>query len=297
VRRARAGERLRISASDWNTLADLAEREGRLRGATGASEMVSAINRQSQILVRNNGEDPVGRFGVLSCGAPIIGPDVNLNEFVNRPALEGHAPLGRAGPRPVLVAQAPIRPGRIGLCAISGVTVAAVRVVDERHRYADTADGDLTLVSTWSGPVRIISIGDSAPEDGPDIRAALVAFGRGPDHFEAVVSDAPEQRLGVWQWDYPFLEVVRKGDGTELSGAGGLRTGRAYNPIEAWNSVGIRIAPGVLASDYPTATLDCLPIPQGTPIVITEVWPVDWEPGDDPLYRIDIPNAPKVVCA
>jgi hypothetical protein len=53
----------------------------------------------------------------------------------------------------------------------------------------------------------------------------------------------------------------------------------------------------VLASDYPDATVTCLPLAVGTPIVVTEGWPDGWEPGDEPLYRINVPNAPKVTCA
>ena len=288
----RPGEPLRISARDWNdVLGMLAERRA-LRGAFGGGALVNPLNRQSQVLVRNDGEDPVVRFGALELVEPIFTPADNAGEFLNRVSLVGQLPTGSAGPLPVLIPQAPIGPGRIGLCTMDGATVALVNVVDERHTWADTADGVGTLQSGWSGCARIVW-----KEPGTGTKKALVILGQRQPEFDAVVVTA-SQIGSSWRWTYAFTEVVFGTDGEALTDAEGLRVGTFLNETERYNASTApkRIAPGVLQSDYTNADIEALRLPDGLPVKLREVWPAGWIPGQLPVYKLYVPNAPLVTC-
>ena len=292
MQRVRPGERLRFSAADWNTLADMAADWQRMRAGFGAGALVAGMNRQAQVLVRNDGEDPVQRFGVLELVEPIFAPADNADEFLNRVSLVGQLPTGSAGPLPVLVAQVPIGPGRIGRCTMDGATVALVDVVDERHTWADTADGMGTLQSGWSGCARIVW-----KEPGTGTKKALVLLGQRQAEFDAVII-AASQIGSSWRWTYAFSELVFGTDGEPITDAEGLRVGTFLNEMERYNVATSpkRIAPGVLESDYTSAAIEALRLPDGLPVKIREVWPAGWVPGQLPIYKAYIPNAPLVTC-
>jgi hypothetical protein len=300
MRRYRAGERFRPSAADLNRIADAVERLGRVEPvADGAARPELATHaRQATILVRNDADVDVPRFGVLDVGPPIFGPEVNQDEFSNRVSLTGLRPRGPTRHGIVLVPQQTILSGRIGRCVMQGLTVSLIAVRDSRHTHAELAEDQVVLRSAFAGPAQIIWLAPppEEPED-PDVRLALVVLAPVNRTFDAVVT-ATSQVGSSWRWTYEVEERVYDGTGALVDDAEGLRTVTAFSKLERYNVVGDQIAPGVLQSDNPSATITALPIDIGTPVEVEEIFPAGWERGDPPVYAIrPLPNPIKVECA
>ena len=91
-RRAASGAPLRIRAAAYNAFLDAA---ADLRGHNSdisRAPSASAGDQRTVVLVRNDAETNVPRFGVLGVDGPLIGPEENDDEFSARVALRGAIP-------------------------------------------------------------------------------------------------------------------------------------------------------------------------------------------------------------
>lgn len=124
---------------------------------------------------------------------------------------------------------------------------------------------------------------------------------------------------GYWRWDYAWEEVQRNADSTLTSAFQdvgseqdrndtGLTSSmrKARNSLEESNiyvaagNASNFIAPGYSQSDYPSATMDCLPIAVGTVVTMWEDFPDCDRPSialeQRPSYWFSLPNVPKFIC-
>lgn len=134
--RIEAGQKLAgaISARAWNRAQDAADRvlgvgTGMTGGGATGAEAASNI-----VLVRNDTNGTIQRFGVIGIGAAIV--DL---EKVSPITVAGVSPQAR---KPFAVALEPIASGKVGRCAIGGAFPVYVEVCNTSHMYANPKDGD-----------------------------------------------------------------------------------------------------------------------------------------------------------
>ena len=156
--RVRRGERLKIRADQWNTMADLAERAAREADGFGAANQLPDALAPNTVLIRNTTATPVPQFGVLNVGGVLFNPAESAAlaaEFAARPILQGSNPA--TGEARLVVALEPIAPNAIGRAAACGVFACRVNVCDAAHRYATSKANDVTqLQSAAAGPVQLL---------------------------------------------------------------------------------------------------------------------------------------------
>lgn len=117
-----------------------------------------------------------------------------------------------------------------------------------------------------------------------------------------------------WRWKYEFEEVEPLSDdepdivscglfGRSTTSTGWYATNlcESYNNATAGAGGPIRIAPGVLQSDFPDATIQAKPIDIGVIVMMTEQFPqTNAEQSDrndrKRRYWFSMPNAVKVIC-
>jgi hypothetical protein len=133
-KKVRPGERLVISARAWNRAQDAADRVlGAGAGFTGVG-WTEAEAASNIVLVRNDTNGTIQRFGVIGIGAALV--DV---EKVLPITVAGVLPKAR---KPFAVALEPIASGKVGRCAIGGAFPVYVQVCNASHMYANPKDGD-----------------------------------------------------------------------------------------------------------------------------------------------------------
>ena len=97
LRHVRPGEKLRIGAGAFNAFVDAARSGRRLAHNIAPSrDVAGGPSRQTTLLVRNESDEDVPRFGCLAIGEPIIPPEENALEFarmIGQTAAEHPAPL------------------------------------------------------------------------------------------------------------------------------------------------------------------------------------------------------------
>lgn len=237
LRHVRPGEKLRIGAGAFNAFVDAARAGRRLpHDLSRGREPLGATSRQMTILVRNESEEDVPRFGCLAIGAPIIPPDENADEFANRPSLIGVAPTELRHFGSCVIATEPIATGKIGRCVLRGITPARVLMADVRHTHADIAEGHRLLRTGFVGSARILWRPDEAGEVtclveiGPLARDritvvlgkphafAAVPFGWRYEWEESRLDDDPES-MTFGQW-VPLSLLETSSSGTEASPSG-----------------------------------------------------------------------------
>jgi hypothetical protein len=156
--RVRRGERLRIRADQWNAIVDLADQAQRNQTQFGDADQLAPVRAPNVVLIKNDTNQPVPRFGVLQISGalhdPTNRPDLE-NEFVTKMALRGTRPDGTSPA--IVVALEPIPAGSIGQAAASGVFACKVDVCSSAHRFAVAKGSDIaTLQSAPEGPVQIL---------------------------------------------------------------------------------------------------------------------------------------------
>jgi len=109
------------------------------------------------VLVKNDTDQTVPRFGVLAIDGPIVHPADNELEFKQRIAIRGVVPdVQHAGGRCAVLLE-PLAAGRIGRAIIDGVVQTRVTILDPTHAFADVAPGATDhLQSGTSGPGQIL---------------------------------------------------------------------------------------------------------------------------------------------
>jgi len=204
LRHVRAGEKLRIGAGTFNAFVDAAKARRRFPLDVGPARDASGhSSRQTTILVRNESEEDVPRFGCLAIGEPIIPPDENADEFANRPSLVGVASLELRHFGSCVVATEPIATGKIGRCVLRGITPARVLMADERHTHADIAEGHLLFKTGFVGSARILWRPDEVGEV-----LCLVEIGPLSRDRITVIIGKPHPFAGVpFGWRYEWEEA------------------------------------------------------------------------------------------
>jgi hypothetical protein len=125
------------------------------------------------ILIRNDDDAAVDRFGVLGITGVAIDHAASASEFENRPVLTGTEPTVADHRNKFVVAQEPIAVGGFGRAMVFGVTPVVVNVLDADHVRADVKNTDATsLESGITGAAHILW-----KETGTGDKWALVAIG------------------------------------------------------------------------------------------------------------------------
>ncbi|HAT10332.1 MAG TPA: hypothetical protein DCS97_07010 [Planctomycetes bacterium] len=147
------GQKLTISAGDYNAMLDAARAHRSQRGAFGAREQESGVS--DSVLIRNSSGENRDRLDILAIGDPLILPSENLNAWRGRVALDGITPLESTGR--IAVLQEPIADGAIGRAVICGVTPVSLDVIDETDTRAEMEDGIYATLRTGAqGSARIV---------------------------------------------------------------------------------------------------------------------------------------------
>lgn len=172
------GQPARLGAAAWNRVQDAVRTHQRGRWAAGPDlPLGDRIAPADTVLVRNDGTSPLPAHAVVALGPPLLAlpgaPDAfYLNE---RPGFSGGVYAGGGGSgaaRQVAVLQAGAEAGEIDHAAVSGVTVAYLRVTDPAHQWAEPVAGKTFLRTVscggvarvlWHGP------GGTPPEDGTSL--------------------------------------------------------------------------------------------------------------------------------
>jgi len=227
--RVQTGDPLRIPARAYNAMIDAAEAERVRRDGIDVQRGDRlTLPRPEVVLVRNESDEDLPRFGILGIEGVIIEPGPpedggNDAEFKARPALRGaainwddpHAYHGR-----FVIAREPIPAGKIGYAVIRGITPGIVIINDEEHTCADTCPGEQVLQSGFSGGARILwkQPPDGQPTDGViagggEARLALLEVGpRDRDRFAVRLGKAQPIAPDRWGWCYPWTERVLDGE-------------------------------------------------------------------------------------
>ena len=234
-RRVLRGQRFEMPADAYNAFVDAAEahrmqREG-VSAQRGRLLTPGAGGRPNLVLVRNESEEDLPRFGVLGIEGVIIEPGppedgYNTAEFARLPAIRGAAitwddPYAYHGR--FVIAREPIAAGKIGYAVILGITPAIVIISDEAHTCADTAPGNEYLQSGFAGGARILwKQAPDAPlpdgvltSGGGEARFALLEVGpRDRDRLAVRLGKAQPIAEDRWGWKYPWSARELDGDPT-----------------------------------------------------------------------------------
>ena len=183
--KVRTGDPLRISADNWNLLADMANAFGRSQGAFLASPSRGLLN-PSVALIRNDSGSDLDRFEVLGITGVIINRNDNEEQFESNFAFTGDTPDIDDHSAGFAVVQEPISDGDIGLCVVNGLTPVRVDMNASTDLWAEVKDNDRTELdsSSDSGSARIVY-----KESGTGTRWAVANLGFGA---------APTKAKGIW---------------------------------------------------------------------------------------------------
>ena len=252
-RRVLRGQRFEMPADAYNAFVDAAEAHRVQREGVSAQRWPlltpASGGRPNVVLVRNESEEDLPRFGVLGIEGVIIEPGPaedggNDAEFKRRPALRGAAitwddPYAYHGR--FVIAREPIGAGKIGYAVIRGITPAIVIITDEEHTCADTAPGSQVLQSGFSGGARILwkQPAEAPPPDGlivrdGEARLALLEVGpRDRDRLPVRLGKAELIAQDRWGWRYPWSQRFMDGDPASPT------YGLYFTPPEPLESAGV----------------------------------------------------------
>jgi hypothetical protein len=212
ARRVRPGEKLNITAAEYNRLlaaADAIARD-RLSGGGGSRTHVRdaatvRVHYQSATTV------PIG--GIVGFNAPLGDPDVDntaLARFVRDATIQSVRPIadehtGRFG-----VAIEPIAEDKVGRVVFAGVVAARVNVLETWHHYADVSNsGGTTLQSKPNGSAQILWRRD-ANQTG--VQWAVVRVGKpaDPAFLVKVPSGGIPGRSGLLSLRRSFSSAIKR---------------------------------------------------------------------------------------
>jgi hypothetical protein len=144
LKKVKPGDPLKIPASTFNTLIDVA-RAHRQRQHAVNQQPRSTARDGGTVLLRNDSAADRQRFDILGLGDPVILPDAGSGaeqQFKNAVALRGVAPAASSHKGRFAVLAEPLTIGAIGKAIVSGVTPARLYVEDESFGFADINDAD-----------------------------------------------------------------------------------------------------------------------------------------------------------
>jgi hypothetical protein len=176
------GEEFSVSATAWNTLMDVAQREyGGAGSAGGGGVGVGGDHVVCRVL--NNSGAAVDRFAVLGVSDAAITLADNANDFKNVPIISGVTPTVADFTGYFVITLEPIRNGKIGRCAIAGMCPVQVNMLTSGDLWADVKDSDSTqLQSNPLGSTQILYV-----PSGTGTKWAWVRLGQPTDPRTVIV--------------------------------------------------------------------------------------------------------------
>lgn len=153
LRHVHAGEPLAIDADTWNALVDAARayRAGHA-GPPSAAPVHLPLSSALHCLVKYDASSGsvLPPFSVLRIAGTLTDVDADPHGHQGRPAYLGAVPAAAADQ--VVVTTEPIRGGKIGRAAVSGLAVCTLDVSDTGHRFAAPVAGDSTKFASSATP-------------------------------------------------------------------------------------------------------------------------------------------------
>ncbi len=172
LRSVRAGERLRVRAGDWNSLANAAKRVEAMAIPLGGQSPALLVTTPTVALAMNTTATAIDRHAVAVVSAPVILPSDNEAEWAMRLAVSC-SPATTANASSWLgIACEPVRASGFGKLVVAGVVQAKVNVLDVGHKRATAKDGDTYLRSAKAGQATILW-----KESGTGVKRAIVWLG------------------------------------------------------------------------------------------------------------------------
>jgi hypothetical protein len=178
LQRLTPGEAFAPSAATWEAFRQSAKRVLETRANRPTSGPTESTD--NRVLVRNDTQADVVRFGVLGIDGVIVESADHLAEFC-RPLFKGVSPQIETHGAQFCIVQEPILVGKIGRAILSGETVAKVNIVDVDDVLCGIADDDTAKLVSGFGPARILV--KSPAETGE--QCCWVRLGEGIGHFVA----------------------------------------------------------------------------------------------------------------
>jgi hypothetical protein len=155
LKQAGPDDRVILSGRTWNTVAGAVDYvRGRMAGVGGGG--LGGAGDHGIILIRNDGEDDVPRFGVLGLDAPLILPDDNLLSFQAAIAFGGSTPESGTHDGKFAIVLEPCPAGRVAHALLSGVTPALVNFATDSDTHADIRDGNVETLAGGGGAAQVL---------------------------------------------------------------------------------------------------------------------------------------------
>ncbi|MBI1373363.1 MAG: hypothetical protein GC159_11585 [Phycisphaera sp.] len=171
LKKVQSGDPLVIPAATFNAFVDAAFDFSRRQRGLGRDSQ--AVFRQLDIIpVRNDTGEDLDRFSAVGIAAPIIGPDVNADEFKNRATAIGVKPIVPDHRGRFAVYLEPVKDGKIAPACVSGVIPCQINVEEETHLRADIEHDETILLTGHHGGAEILW-----KESGKGVKWALVKVG------------------------------------------------------------------------------------------------------------------------
>jgi len=158
------GERLRIPATAYNRLMDVARDHQADKQNTARRPAMSLLPSGVILTVKNSSGSDCGRFEILGLDSPVFPPEDNTADFSRGPVMSAVTPADPNHRGSFVVLLEPIADGAVGRAIIQGAAYVQVDITDTDHEWADVTDGETEyLTSGATGSARIIWHESSAP--------------------------------------------------------------------------------------------------------------------------------------
>ena len=156
MRRARAGQKLEITAADWNDVCDMIEWARRMKSMLAAGRNSERLPA-GVVLIENASGSDQDRCDVLGIDSVVITSADNVAEFKSRPVLSCITPAADYHTGKFVVLYEPIANGKLGYAWVTGVCPVQLQSIQPEHLYADITDADTSkLTSHVAGGARIL---------------------------------------------------------------------------------------------------------------------------------------------
>lgn len=209
LEKVRDGDTVEYPAATHNAMIDAAIAHQATQSGTSGPPTFNQQTSNNFVLVQNKTENPEEtedpdefdtnrqRFEILGIDGPVIEPDNNLQEFVNRRVMIGVVPTEKKHWGRFAILTQPIDRDRFGLACVSGIYVARVEIVKETHIFADVkTDEVMHLKSDDSGAAQILW-----KEEGLGVKWAVLRLGvpfLAQQREWMIVREAEEGLTWVW---------------------------------------------------------------------------------------------------
>jgi hypothetical protein len=225
------GDRLAVPAEVYNALQEALQKAKAGRFNQPASGPAPRIP-PGCLWVRNDGSQPVDRFGILALRDLVFNPSTEFNTFAWDLLATGDTPGPKDAFGHFAVLQQPLAAGQVGVGMVDGVTPVLLNVTHEQAKYADidcwgccSSDAIRRLRTCECGGARIL-----AKAAGTGERWGIVKVGVPTDSFFAKIT-AIAPHWPVARTAYTVHEVH-----VDLTTGLWVETGSGIQ-VTAWNTI------------------------------------------------------------